>query len=258
MIYPEITPENKERPIKILRAGYDADDTCFFLSEPSVAAINAEYGSNFQPKEIDNPLYVRVFLKRLGVNEEEIFSFRQKLYYQPNQPDVYLNSPVIPGMVEVVKEIHRLGHQDFVITTRPPGFEMVTEEQFKAVGIDWIKGDWAEGGNILIRDQHYMETMSGVEFKLRAVRGDFPDGKYKDFPGLDVLLENMGELLDHPLAAEVRERIFILFYQYNRGIPLENLVADWRVFFNVIQSLSRGEDASWPMSHNVDNPLGSR
>ncbi len=61
----------------------------------------------------------------------------------------------------------------------------------------------------------------------------------------------MGELLEHPLAVGVEDRIFILVTNYNLRVPKENLVRNWWVFYKIVLCLSRNEDLSWLTSHNV-------
>lgn len=250
MSYQEILLENKERVRGNLWVGYDLDGLFFNLAEPTLEIINDRFGKEFSESDIDDHWYVQTLLERIGASKKDISSFLQELYFPPNEHRVYEKSPVIPGAVDVVNGIHRLGHQPLAITSRPPGIKKTTEEQLRAAGVDWIKGDWADGGDILIRDQYYFKTMSGEEFKLRAIRGDFPDGKYKGFPGLHAHFDNLGELLEHPLAEMVKDKIFILVTNYNLNVPNENLVRNWWVFYKIVLCLSRNEDLGWLASHN--------
>jgi len=256
MVNPEVFPEKKEIPFKEQRVGYDLDDLFFDLAEPSLEDLNKRYGTNFKKDEIEDYYYIRALLKKIGIPEEEILSFREELYLPPNKHQVYERSPVIPGAVEVVNGVCRIGHQPFAVTSRPPGLEKTTEEQLRAAGIVWIKGDWAEGGNILIRDKYYWEKMSSAEFKLRVIKGDFHDvgGKYKDFPGLDAHFDDMGALIHHDLAAGIENRIFIIYRNYNKNVPKTNLIKNWWVFYKVVRCLERDEDLDWLTSHNVDIP----
>jgi hypothetical protein len=251
MIRPENLQERKEKSFRVLRVGLDADDTCFDVRESSLKVLNAIHKTHFAPEDIDTFWYIQAFLKKIGLSKEEVDAFFGKLYRSPDDPQrVYRDSIPLPGAIEAIKGLHRAKHQLFIITSRPPGLEKVLEEQLQAAGIDWIKGDWAEGGNILIRDEDYWQRMTGEEFKLRAIRGDFPDGKYKKFPGVDVHLDDMGLLLDHPLAIEILNKIFIISHPYNLHLPPENLVRNWWVFYKVVRCLARGEDLNWLMSHN--------
>jgi len=256
MSHPESLTEKKEKSFKVLRIGLDADDTCFDVRQPSLNILNATYGTSFTKEDINTFWYMQTFLKQIGVLKEEAEAFFDEVYRSPDDPyRVYRDSLPLPGAVGVINGLYRAKHLPLIITTRPPGLEKVLEEQFKMAGIDWIKGDWAEGGNILIRDGDYWQRMSGEEFKLRAIRGDFPDGKYQDFPGVDLHLDDMGMLLDHPLAVAVKNKIFIIPHRYNQSFPPENLVKNWWVFYKVVRCLARGDDLNWLMSHNVDNPL---
>jgi hypothetical protein len=252
MLNPESLSERKEKSFRVLRVGLDADDTCFDVRQSSLKILNATYNTHFAPEDIKTFWYMQAFLKKIGVSKKDAGAFFDELYRSPDDPRrVYRNSIPLPGAVSVINGLHRAKHQLLMITTRPPGLEKILEEQFQAVGIDWIKGDWAEGGNILIRDGDYWQRMTGEEFKLRAIRGDFPDGKYKDFPGVDVHLDDMGLLLDHPLAAKTLNKIFIIGHPYNSQLPPENLVKNWWVFYKVVRCLARGEDLNWLMSHNI-------
>lgn len=258
MVNPEVFPENKERPFRVLSVGVDLDDTFFHIAKPSLKKLNEEFGTNFTADDIETFWYIQDFLKRIGKTEKEIESFLNEVYRSlGDEHRVYRNSPAISGAVEVLNGIYRVGHQPFVLTSRPPGLEKIAEEQFRAVGIDWIKNDWANGGNILIRDDEYWEEMSSEKFKLTAIGGDFTDGKYRDFPGLDVHLDDMGELIHHDLAAKIKDRIFIVARKYNKDIPKTNLVSNWWIFYKVIRCLERGEDLDWLTSHNVDISLRS-
>ena len=260
MVHPEVFPENKERPFRTLRIGIDLDDTIFDIATPSLEILNRKYGTNFTKDQIEKFWYVPAFLKQLGVTEEEIEFFRDEVYRSLDDRHwVYRNSPTVAGAVKVLNGLHRSGHQVFVLTSRPPGLEKIAEEQFRAVGIDWLGGDLVEGSNILIRDEYYWEGMKDAEFKLRVIAGRFDEGKYRGFPGLDVHLDDMGMLFHHPLASEIidiKDKLFILAYRYNlRIVPRENLVNNWWVFYKVIRCLSRDEDLDWLTSHNVDTEL---
>jgi len=258
MSYPENFPEKKEKPFKVLRVGIDADDTCFDISEPSLNILNKTYGTDFTRKDINTFWYMQAFLTQIGLLREEAEVFFNELYRSPDDPHrVYRDSLPIPGAIEVIKGIYRAKHLPMVLTTRPPGLEKIIEEQFKMAGIDWVKDDWVEGGNILIRDDYYWQRMSGEEFKLRAIKGDFPDGKYRNFPGLDVHFDDMGELFQHPMAAEIRDKIYILAHRYNQDVSQENLVHNWWVFYKIVRCIARDEDLSWLTSHNVDRPVSS-
>lgn len=244
MVIPEFFQENKERPSGELKISVDLDDTVFDIRGPSLRIINERCGANFTEDDIREFRYVQDFLRKLGYAEEEIETFRNEIYRSvDDRARVYRDSTVISGAVEVLNGLYRSGHQVYILTSRPPGLERITEEQFRAIGIDWVKGDWANGGNILIRDGEYWEEMTSEEFKLLAIRGDFTFGKYKGFPGLDVHLDDMGELLCHPLSAEIRDRIFILAQRHNlKIVPKENLVNNWWVFYKLVRCRARGEE----------------
>jgi len=237
MSHPEVFVEKKEKLTRVKRVGFDLDDTFFYIADPSLKILNERFGTNFTVEKIEEFWYVQAFLRQLGKTEREIEFFRDEVYRSSDDKyRVYRDSPPIPGAVEVLNGIYRVGHKPFVLTSRPPGLEAIIEEQFSAEGIDWIKGDWADGGNILIRDGEYWEEMTSEEFKLLAIRGDFSFGKYKDFPGLDLHLDDMGELLYHPLATEIRDRIFILAQRHNlKIVPKENLVNNWWVFYKLVR-----------------------
>lgn len=257
MTHPEVFPEKKEKPFRVLRVGIDLDDTFFRIAIPSLEILNRKFSTNFTTEDIEEFWYVTAFLRKLGKTWKEIESFRDEVYRSlDDKYGVYRNSPPISGAIEVLNGICRVGHQPFVLTSRPPGLERIVEEQFRAVGIDWVAGDWANGGNILIRDSEYWEKMSSEKFKITAIAGKFTFGKYQGFPGLEAHLDDMGELIGHPLIAgfsEIRDKIFILAQEHNVKItPKENLVSNWWVFYKVIRCLARGEDLSWLMSHNVD------
>ena len=252
MSHPESLTEKKEKSFKVLRIGLDADDTCFDVRQPSLNILNETYGTNFVKEDINTFWYMQTFLKQIGVSKEEAEAFFDEVYCSPDDSHrVYRDSLPLPGAVGVINGLCRAKHLPFMITTRPPGLEKILEKQFRMVGIDWLKGDWAEGGNILIRDEDYWQRMSGEEFKLRAICGNFSDGKYKDFPGVDLHLDDMGMLLDHPLAVEVKNKIFIIPHRYNQSLPPENLVKNWWVFYKVVRCLARGDDLNWLMSHNI-------
>lgn len=262
MSHPEVFVEKKEKLTRVKRVGFDLDDTFFYIADPSLKILNERFGTNFTVEKIEEFWYVQAFLRQLGKTEREIEFFRDEVYRSSDDKyRVYRDSPPISGAAEVLNGIYRGGHLPFVLTSRPPGLEVIIEEQFVAVGIDWIKGDWAEGGNILIRDAEYWERLTSEEFKLLAVKGDFPFGKYKNFPGLDAHLDDMGELLHHPLITrfpKLKDKIFILAQRHNIKItPKENLVNNWWVFYKVIRCLSRDEDLDWLTSHNVDTSLRS-
>lgn len=260
MSHPEVFPEKKERPIRVKRVGFDLDDTFFLIAKPSLETLNKKFGTNFTIEDIKEFWYMPAFLRELGKTRKEIESFRDEVYRSlDDRHRVYRNSPPVAGAIEVINGIYRFGHQPFVLTSRPPGLEEIAELQFRAVGIDWIRGDWAEGGNILIRDTEYWERLSSEEFKLLAIKGGFTFGKYKDFPGLDAHLDDMGELLHHPLMdkfPKIKNKIFILAQKHNINItPKENLVNNWWVFYKVVRCLERDEDLDWLTSHNIDNEL---
>lgn len=253
MTHPEVFPEKRERPFRVLRVGFDLDDTFFDIAKPSLAIINQRYGKNFTRDQIEKFWYVQAFLEQLGAVEEEIEFFRDEIYRSlDDKYRVYRDSPAIAGAVGVLKRLYRSGHQIFALTSRPPGLEIIAEEQFRAVGIDWIS---VERGNILIRDKDYWEGMEDKEFKLRAIAGNFDKGKYHGFPGLDLHLDDMGALIHHKSAVGIEDKIFILARKYNKDVPKTNLVNNWWVFYKVIRCLERGEDLDWLMSHNVDTEL---
>lgn len=234
--------EQKEIP-RVLGIGVDLDDTVFDIAGPSLDFLNQRFHTNFTKREIKEFWYIQTFLKQLGHREEEIQSFYNEVYRSADKHRVYRNSKPLSGAIEVLNGLHRSGHKIYILTSRPPALETIVEEQFRAIGITWIGGDWVDGGNILIRDHYYWESMTGEEFKLRAITGGFPDGKYKDFPGLDLHLDDMGELIHHPLATEIKDRIFILSQIYNINIvPKENLVNNWWVFYKLVRCRVRGEE----------------
>ncbi len=258
MFHLENFPENKKEPFRVLRVGFDLDDTFFDISAPSLKILNETYDLNLIYDDITEFWYMQAFLKQIGVPKEEVSSFFDELYRSPDDPHrVYRDSLPIFGAIGVLSKIYSAGHIPLVLTTRPPGLEKIIEEQFKMAGIDWVKDDWVEGGNILIRDDYYWQRMSGEEFKLRAIKGDFPDGKYRNFPGLDVHFDDMGELFQHPMAAEIRDKIYILAHRYNQDVSQENLVHNWWVFYKIVRCIARDEDLSWLTSHNVDRPVSS-
>lgn len=248
MIHPEVFSENKEKLFKNLVIGVDIDDTIFDIRESSLAIINKRYGTNFNIDDIREFRYVQAFLKKRGHTDEKIEAFRDEIYRSVNDEHrVYRDSTVIPGAVEVLNGLHRAGHKVYILTSRPPGLEKITEEQFRLIGINWVGGDWTDGGNILIRDNEYWEKTTSAEFKLLAIRGKFTFGKYTSFPGLDLHLDDMGELVFHPLANEIRDRIFILSQKYNLGfVPPQNLIPNWWVFYKLVRCRARGEEFQSP------------
>ncbi|HUV43056.1 MAG TPA: hypothetical protein VMY36_04120 [Patescibacteria group bacterium] len=258
MAYSEIFPGKEKRLPTALAVGFDLDDFIFDLAEPSLEVLNQRYGTNFQKADIRDFWYIRAFLEEIGLPEEEIVAFHEELYFSPDRHRVYEKSPVIPGAVEMLNGVYRF-HRPFIVTSRPPGLEETTARQLETAGINWVKGDWANGGHLLIRDEYYWQTMTGEEFKLRAASGSFTNGKYKDFPGLNAHFDDMGLLLDHPLAADIKNKIFILFYKYNQGVPQENLVYNLWNCYKVVRCLARGESLdqlmshiNQSMSHNID------
>ncbi|TSC55228.1 MAG: hypothetical protein LiPW31_19 [Microgenomates group bacterium LiPW_31] len=244
MAHPETFSENRERLSKSLAVGIDIDDNVFDIRKPSLEIINKRYGTNFSIEDIKDFRYVQDFLKRLGHTNEEVDIFRDEIYRSvDDRYRVYRNSTVISGAAEVLNGLYRSGHQVYILTSRPPGLERITEEQFRAIGIDWVNGDWANGGNILIRDHEYWERTTSAEFKLMAIAGKFTFGKYKDFPGLNLHLDDMGELVYHPLSTEIKDRIFILAQKYNlEVVPPEKLVKNWWVFYKLVRCRARGEE----------------
>lgn len=236
MSHPESSIEKKERPFRVLRIGVDLDDTVFDLRWSTIRAINKKYGASFTEGDGDRFWYAPNLLRQLRLPEEEIEFFRKDFYDSADKHRIYRNSPLIDGAIEVLSGLRRSGHQIYVLTSRPPILKTVTKKQLEAVSLDWI-----EENNILIRDGNYWETIGSEEFKLKAIAGNFPEGQYKNFPGLDLHLDDMYKLLDHPLATEIKNRIFIL-NRYGLAIPKENMINNWWMFYKMVRCLARGEE----------------
>lgn len=238
----------EKAPKRNLRIGIDLDNTTFDLSQGSLRFINERFGTNFTQndiRELKEYWYFQRLLEKLGVSKDEIQSLIEEAYLFGDKHRIYRSSPPFPGAIEVLKGIHRAGHQEFILTSRPPGLEKVTVRQFEELGIDWIRGVWPDG-NILIRDEEYWEKMSDDEFKLHAIRGSFSYGRYQDFSGLDLHFDDKGSLITHPLSEGIRDKIFILNWGFNQvlvdGVPQGNLVPNWWVFYKLVRCRVRDEN----------------
>lgn len=242
MISPEFSPK-KEKPFRRLMISIDLDNVIFDLRGPSINFINQRFETNYTVEDIVDYYFFEKVLGELGLNEKETESLYSEVYRSVvDQHRVYRDSSVVPRAVEALEELNLNGHQLFVLTSRPPELISIAEEQLKAAGLDWLAGDWRpiKGGRILIRDQHYWEAMNGQEFKLRVIAGSLVKGKYREFSGVDLHLDDMGLLVDHPLAATIRDKIFILKYKFNRHLASsENLIKNWQAFYERVCDLAK-------------------
>ncbi len=241
-------PKEPERLARILQIGVDIDCTIFNLVPSSKLAAEKRFGIKIEDERVSDYWFLEEILKGAGIPEKERRLFYQDIYRSSENAGVYLDSPPMPGAIEVLRKLHQQGHEIFVLTSRSAEVLPVVEQQFVAQGINWVGGLWPEG-NIIIRNEDYWPKKGPVMvdqvFKLHAIRGDFPYGRYQNFPGLDYHLDDQAGLLGHDLSLGVKERIIILSWSYNREIvPETNLVENWWAFERLIQDLARVEKLS--------------
>ena len=254
MVRPMISSErlfNQEvdKPPKQLRIGIDLDETLFDTSSRVAEILSLEFGADLGPESVSRYWYLPDWLKSVGCAPEEEKAWINALFRDPeDRLGVYTRAELFPGAVKILNNLYEAGHQLFGLTARPPQVRAVTERRFQDLGLAWLNSSWP-AGNLLMREDDYWESLTGLEFKLRLIRGDLTFGSYQFFPGLDKHLDDRLDLLTHPLAEGFAERICLVGWGLNaRLLPrqnfslLEQTLPDWPSFGAMIEATSRDKN----------------
>ncbi len=93
-----------------------------------------------------------------GMPEQEVMNFARRVW---NQPDVYLNSPAVPGIKTLLQVFNEAGTDYIFVSSRPTEFEETTREWFRKTF------PWVDDQNIILwRKEHGV----GGNFKAKIIK----------------------------------------------------------------------------------------
>lgn len=134
--------------------------------------------------------------------------------------DFHRTCPAVTGSVETARALLARGDAVFVVSDRPDVLFDVTRA--------WLNGHGLDAADLIFTDrQTYPKAAAAVDFRLCHVIEDAPHHAV-DLAALDTI-----------------QRVYLLDYPYNRGVPLHPKVTRVRGWDEIARALFT-EEPSWP------------